>query len=259
MRHFWIFTVAFLLVGIGSIAAQDLIIMRDGNIIEARVMEISPTEIRYKRFEHLEGPTIVLPALNVLSIRYENGTSEIINAVPVPVIGQQNIQVIRSQNAQVIRSQNTAMDTDKFNFGISLNPGGLIPFTGGGGLSISLDFNKGRFNSIVDIRSGFGAIPTGLFTEAYEWFGISSSFNYFHPSHIGGFFVGGLLVFSIGEEYRWWPSWQTYVGFGLALNIGYKFVTQSGVYFRTGANIGYTFGLWDMIIKPDLAIGWTMK
>jgi len=66
--------VVFLTLTIGVIIrAQDLIILRDGNIIEVKVMEISPTEIRYKRFDNLEGPTIVLPTLNVLSIRYERG------------------------------------------------------------------------------------------------------------------------------------------------------------------------------------------
>ena len=72
-------------MGISSAVAQDLIIMRDGNVIEARVTEISPTEIRYKRYAHLDGPTIVIAASQVLSIRYENGTSEIITATPVPV------------------------------------------------------------------------------------------------------------------------------------------------------------------------------
>jgi len=75
MKRFYIFAIAFLLAGICS--AQDLVILRDGNIIESQVTEISPTEIRYKRFSHLDGPTIVLPVSNVLSIRYKNGIVEI--------------------------------------------------------------------------------------------------------------------------------------------------------------------------------------
>jgi hypothetical protein len=66
--------------GLFSVNAQDLIILKDGNIIEAKVLEISPTEIRYKRFDHLDGPTIIVMAVDVLSIRYENGKTEIINA-----------------------------------------------------------------------------------------------------------------------------------------------------------------------------------
>jgi len=73
------FTCLFIIIAAG-VFAQDLIILKDGNIIESKVTEISPTEIRYKRFNHLDGPTIVLPIANVLSIRYENGMTEIINA-----------------------------------------------------------------------------------------------------------------------------------------------------------------------------------
>ena len=59
-----------------TIAAQDLIVLKNGSILEARVLEISQTEIRYKRFDHLDGPTIVIPIDDVLSIRYENGRQE---------------------------------------------------------------------------------------------------------------------------------------------------------------------------------------
>jgi len=64
--------------------AQDLIILRDGNVIEAKVEEISPAEIRYRRFNHLSGPMIVIPRSDVLSIKYENGTTEIMNPVSTP-------------------------------------------------------------------------------------------------------------------------------------------------------------------------------
>jgi len=71
--------VLFFVIGVFSLNAQDLIILRNGDVIEAKVTEISPTEIRYKRFNHLDGPTIVIPTNSVLSIRYENGTLEVIN------------------------------------------------------------------------------------------------------------------------------------------------------------------------------------
>jgi hypothetical protein len=71
--------VFFFACGIFSINAQDLVILKDGNIIEVKVIEITPTEIRYRRLNHLDGPIIVIPKDSVLSIRYENGMTEIIN------------------------------------------------------------------------------------------------------------------------------------------------------------------------------------
>jgi len=87
LKNIYILTVfLFFAGGAFSVSAQDLIILRDGNVIEARVAEISPTEIRYRRLNHLDGPVIVISRADVLSIRYTNGTVDIIN--PVSITGQ---------------------------------------------------------------------------------------------------------------------------------------------------------------------------
>jgi hypothetical protein len=222
------------MVGICSVAAQDLIILKDGNIIESKVMEISPTEIRYKRFDHLDGPTIVIPAANVLSIRYENGTYEIINAG---------------------NTANTATDPNKLRFGINANAGGALGYIWGGptGFGINIELGKGRFNSEINLM-----FPTG-------GFGALVTFNGFWPSQIGGFYLGGGIGFSFYQAYAKDKN-EFYTAFSLqtGLNIGYKFVTKSGLYFRTGAFAGVDFfNLNDagipIYFKPDLAIGWTMR
>jgi len=62
-----------------SAHAQDIITLRNGNEIRARVMEVSSSEIRYKRFDNLEGATIVVSVMDVFFINYENGQREIFN------------------------------------------------------------------------------------------------------------------------------------------------------------------------------------
>lgn len=42
-------------------AAQDLIVKTDAAKIEAKVIEITPEAVRYKRFSNPDGPTYVLP------------------------------------------------------------------------------------------------------------------------------------------------------------------------------------------------------
>jgi hypothetical protein len=81
LKHFYIIAFALFCGSVFSINAQDLIILRDGNVIEAKVAEIAPTEIRYRRFNHLTGPLIIIAKTDVLSIRYENKTVEIINPI----------------------------------------------------------------------------------------------------------------------------------------------------------------------------------
>jgi len=223
--------------------SQDLIIMKNGNIIEAKILEISPSEIRYKRIEHLDGPTIVILAADVLSVRYENGRQEIINAVPAA-----------GQTAQAKNSQNTAIDPNKFIFGINANAGGFIGNILGGGVGpgFNIELGKGKFNSEINIM-----FPNG-------GFGILATFNGFFPSRIGGFYIGGGIGFSFyeGEYYDYhYRRYEigTIVAIPLGLNIGYKFVTKSGLFFRTGAFAGYNPANPSFYFKPDLAVGWTMR
>ena len=46
--------------GVLTVAAQDLIIKADASKVEAKVTEITPESVRYKRFSNPDGPTYVL-------------------------------------------------------------------------------------------------------------------------------------------------------------------------------------------------------
>lgn len=68
-----------MLFGAISSFAQDLITTKDGTDIEAKILEVSTSEIKYKKFNNLEGPTFTLPKSDILIVRYENGENEIFN------------------------------------------------------------------------------------------------------------------------------------------------------------------------------------
>lgn len=53
--------------------AQDLIVKRDSTRVEARVEEVAPEQIRYRRFAAPAGPVYVLPVAQVAYIRYSDG------------------------------------------------------------------------------------------------------------------------------------------------------------------------------------------
>lgn len=62
--------------GAMTAAAQDLIVKTDASQVEARVLEISPDAVRYKRSSNPDGPTYVLPVAEIRYIRYANGEVE---------------------------------------------------------------------------------------------------------------------------------------------------------------------------------------
>lgn len=54
----------------------DLIQKTNGTEIQAKILEVSSSEIKYKNFDYLDGPTIVLPISEISSIKYPNGKTE---------------------------------------------------------------------------------------------------------------------------------------------------------------------------------------
>ncbi len=74
MKRIIISCIALLLPTISF--SQDIIVKTNGDIIKGKVLEISQTEIKYKRFDNLQGPKIIISIDGVLVINYENGTKE---------------------------------------------------------------------------------------------------------------------------------------------------------------------------------------
>ncbi|WP_418991516.1 hypothetical protein [Alistipes sp.] len=70
------------LCGVVSAAAQDLIVKTDSTRIEAKVNEITPDAVRYKRYSNPDGPTYVLPIVEIGYIQYANGEKEYFKAQP---------------------------------------------------------------------------------------------------------------------------------------------------------------------------------
>lgn len=58
----------------------DVIICKNGDEIEAKILEIGIKEIKYKRCDNQEGPTISILNSSVLMIKYPNGTKDIIKS-----------------------------------------------------------------------------------------------------------------------------------------------------------------------------------
>lgn len=69
--------IALLFGSIGMAGAQDIITTKDGSDIQARILEVTNSEIKYKRFSNLEGPTFTINKSDILIIRYENGENEV--------------------------------------------------------------------------------------------------------------------------------------------------------------------------------------
>lgn len=66
------------------VQAQDLIVTRSQQRIEAKVTEVSTTEVKYLDYNNQEGPTFILPAADVVTIIFQNGQVKVFDPMPQP-------------------------------------------------------------------------------------------------------------------------------------------------------------------------------
>lgn len=64
------FLILMLMLGMHSFAA-DIIITKNGESINAKILEVSESEIKYKKENNLNGPTFIVSTTNVASIIYD--------------------------------------------------------------------------------------------------------------------------------------------------------------------------------------------
>ena len=66
-------------LSVASVFAQDVILKKDGSEINAKVLEITEQQVKYKDFDFQDGPTRNLNTSDVFMITYENGKREVFN------------------------------------------------------------------------------------------------------------------------------------------------------------------------------------
>lgn len=77
--------IILLITGFSFIAqlsfSQDIILLKNGSELKAKVLEINPLQIKYKMFSNINGPTYVVNKSDVVRITYEDGTADVFQIV----------------------------------------------------------------------------------------------------------------------------------------------------------------------------------
>ena len=145
---------------IPALKAQDTIVKRNDEKIIVKILEVNPTDIKYKRFDYQAGPTFTVLKWDLKYIVYGNGVKEsfegYISPANVPVkndfliqptgnyyyfknqkISEQNmLDIVWKQ--QDIKTNQVVTKTEKMKFtkncflvgGIALGAGGILTFAG---------------------------------------------------------------------------------------------------------------------------------
>ncbi len=66
-----------------TVSAQDIITLKSGEEISAKVTDIEQTVIRYRKFDNQTGPVYTVEKKDVFMIKYENGSKDVFDYQPV--------------------------------------------------------------------------------------------------------------------------------------------------------------------------------
>jgi len=59
-------------------SAQDVIVKRNGDELQCKILEVSKNEVKYKRWSNQEGPTFTEKKADIFMLKYENGEKEVV-------------------------------------------------------------------------------------------------------------------------------------------------------------------------------------
>lgn len=74
-------TLMMLLISASICFSQDIITKKSGEDIQAKILEVTSTEVKFKKFDDPEGPSFSIFKSDILMVRYKNGTKDVFNEV----------------------------------------------------------------------------------------------------------------------------------------------------------------------------------
>ena len=103
-----------------NLFSQDLILLSNGNEIEAKIIKIGDSEIEYKKWSYLDGPAYTEKKANIFMIKYQNGEKDVFNNIETPISSSATTHVVESES--LIKPQSIKKDNKIF-FGINVGEG----------------------------------------------------------------------------------------------------------------------------------------
>ena len=61
------------------ITSQDVITKKTGEDIQSKIIEVTQNEVKFKKFDNIDGPIFSMLKSEILMVRYKNGTKDIFN------------------------------------------------------------------------------------------------------------------------------------------------------------------------------------
>lgn len=100
------FTLLFTTLFVPTItSAQDIITKRNGDEIQAKIIEVSDTDIRYKKWSNPDGPSYTMKTADIFMIKYQNGDKDVFKDVPAEETTSKMSNEPETQSLQILTTE----------------------------------------------------------------------------------------------------------------------------------------------------------
>lgn len=241
-------SIIFLLV-LQSAFAQDIIYKKNGDKIEANVVEVGLKEVKYKKFNVQEGPMYVLLKSDIFMIEYADGSKDVFNQEENAAAPSNSLQ----ENSEV---RNNSKDLHQSSLSFQLL--GLLQF----GPIIQYENRiSERLYLVPHLRIGYAGALSHIVWGAEGGtiidpaLGAGLGLRSFSPSkYTSGawYYSGHLELYYTTVEYGGNDPNEKYFQLGVFGNIGYRWRYKNGGFLNVGAflGVGYGFSNYENTVLP---------
>ena len=200
-----IFLIILCVVGAFNFSdAQDVLIMNNGTEMKVKVQELTVNEVKFKKWENIDGPLYTLLKNDIFMIKYENGTKD---TFVKTTLTKENISY---------NSDDESMGYDRIRYN-----GPRVGITVFGDGSIKDDLKRRQYQGVV---SQFGwQLETRLFTTPNETSGLVEWIFLIGGVEQGLFLPSASMMFGIrgrdGLEFGMGPNLSV-GGVGMVFAVG---------------------------------------
>ncbi len=224
-------------------SAQDVITLKSGDEIQAKVTEVGQTEVKYKRFDNPDGPTYTVSKSDIFMVKYQNGQKEVFKD---------------EQPAQNNNGNNDDGEFWKSHYWTNQRIAGISLFADLGGFGFTgpragmeVRYRRFQVNGFYKY-GGIGAMNT-IYLNSVMTDNSADNIN----GHGGGYTVKVLLpirnsnsTFHVGVINEWtyysctfsdvnfYSDWSNVAVGSTGLGGGYSYHTDKGFYFTIGGYWG---------------------
>lgn len=204
--------------------AQDRIVLKNAEEVNAKVINISPTTVTYKSWNNIDGPTYTVNKSDVLFVAYSNGTKDVFS------------------NEKSTTSTSFVKFQGYGNLGVIFLPAGPVA---GPTLDLTVGALFGEY-FYAGFETGFHSLIEDLYFEGYIPIALNLK-GYLTKTKVRPFVNVSLGGFVGVADLSGWAGFYCQAGAGIdvkqfSIGLGYSglvsYGTASSLYFKLGIRFG---------------------